>query len=212
MAAAIALVVAIESTPGIDHDTTSMGLTAAMILMGASLPAGLILRERERRRRCRPFPRPLSEALVAATAAVSFAACSLFGALVLIVKSAWILVMPLAVGVAMLAAAFATALGLLLGVATPHRRALARSSLLVFVVLLAPIPMCCGDNLQEPVAAALSLLPTVAIARVIRVALVGGVAASRVAGDLTVVAAATLLLALAVRHRVARDRQRGFLL
>lgn len=212
MAAAAVLVIAIESTPGIDHDATAMGLTAAVILMGASLPAGLIARERERRRRCRPFPRPLSPALVAATATIGFAASGLFSALVLTLKSAWILAVPLAVTAATFAAAFAATLGTLLGITTPHRRALTSTSLAVFVVLLVPIPLCCGDNLPARLIAALSLLPTVALARVMRATLVGGATAARMAGDLTLVAGTTLLMALGVGHRIARERRRGYLL
>jgi len=210
MAAAVALVIALEAVPGVDHDATAMGLTAALVLLGASLPSGLMLRERERRHRCRPFPRPLSQAFVVSTGAIGFGVSGLFSAVALALKSPWILTASLAVTAAVLTAAFAAVLGTLLGITAPNRRALGSSSVLAFVVLLVPVALCCGDALPSPLHAALSLLPTVALAHLMRAALAGGVPAARLAGDVALVLASTLLMALFVRQRIERGRIRRF--
>lgn len=161
--AAICLIVALEALPGVDHRSTAIGLTTALVLVGTSVSASLASGRRRRRDECGLGPSPYSPGDVFVAILVGFAYAALSGLAVTVLKSAWIVDANLMVATVLLGSAFAAALGALLGVTARGRRDLCDHSLLSFCVLLTPVPLCCGDNLPEVVCRVVAWWPSVAL-------------------------------------------------
>ena len=196
--AAIALIAALEALPGVDHRSTAIGLTAALVLIGTSVTAGLASDRRRRwdewtvgRRQCSP-----GNAFVATL--VGFSCAALCGLVVSMFKSAWILDAKSLVAGVLLGSAFAAALGALLGLTAHARHELNHRSLMTFCVLLAPVAMGCGDNLPGPVCRVVRWWPTVALNDLLFAAF-----AKQSDGSTAVSAAIELLLAISLILAVA---------
>jgi len=204
--AAMTLLVALELIPGIDHAATAMGLTAALVLIGASVTPGLLLRERARRKSKGFFAKPLSLGFVGTVTIVGFVYCLVPAVIVLSFRSFWIADGAIASAGLILGASFASALGAMLGMTVGHRGALNAWSLLLFCALLVPVSLCGADDLPATARVAFSAVPTVALAEILRASLSGNAAANRLAIDAALLIASTVLLLLVAAQRTLAGR------
>ncbi len=207
--AAIGLIAALEALPGIDHRSTAIGLTTALVLVGTSVASGLAASARRGRDESESYPQSCSPTGVPFAILLGFVYAALCGFAISAFKSAWILDAELMVTAVLLGSAFAAALGALLGVTRPGRRRLGDFSLITFFVLFAPVPVCCREQLPKALCRVVAWWPSVALTDLLCAAFEERSPDRVLLADRMTLLAATGVLLAAVVYRTARRRVAG---